>query len=106
MGDTEPEQAISCNQKSLPVEGLGCQWSHVSSNLQFSCLQDVVWCWWQRNCGNGQEMTDQAWDPYHERDLTPTLSGGPGHRSLIAQRPRIEQNTTEKNQCNDIPLYS
>lgn len=51
-------------------------------------------------------MTDPAWDPYYERDTTPTLSGGPGYRSLIAQRPRIEPNTTEKNQCNDIVLYS
>jgi hypothetical protein len=43
MADMDPELAISCNQASLPVEGLGYQVSHKTFNLQlFSCLQNVL----------------------------------------------------------------
>jgi hypothetical protein len=38
----DPEQAIFCDQASLPVVGLGHQTIHKIFNLKFSCLQGVL----------------------------------------------------------------
>ena len=57
MEETELEPAVSCNQASPPVEGLGHQPSHKTFDLQFALPTGCTGVKWHRNCGSGQPMT-------------------------------------------------
>jgi len=94
MGETEPELAIFCNQARLPpVEGLGHHLSHKAFDLQFIL---------PARCGevkipqNLWEWPTNDWSSLRPKpgEEAPTLilPEGPGTRSWIAQRPRIEPN--------------
>ena len=87
MGD----MAIFCNQARLPMEGLGHQPSHKIFDLPFVLPA--------RHAGvnkGGQPMTSTTWDSCMRGNQVLTLLRRPGSRVWMTQRPRLEQNTTEK----------
>jgi hypothetical protein len=101
MEDPEPELAISYNKARLPKEGLWHQPTHKTFDLQ--CVLPTR-CVGIKGCTEIVGITNE-WLVHLETQATRgspalTLPGGPGTRSWITQRPRIEPNTSGNKQAN------
>lgn len=66
MGNVEPEATISCNMKTLPMEGRRHQPSHKIFDPQF-VLTRCAGVNMGQKLGNGQPLTGPTGDPCHER---------------------------------------